>query len=211
MDIGVMDIKLICPSCNQHIVVDASMRSRSIQCPTCAESLKVPAKSDTVSRFSRGPVNKIVLGIVIASFVIGAGIAAYTLWLHHQPGWKMAAEKARRAEAARRLKVIGLEATPAKVSVGDGFVVSYTVAGLDLKGVELWRAHKTGLSNDDSWRQIGPTIPLAGNGPARGEFPTDVPDEAGDYWYGIHVLDRDGHWKAESHSGLQLQHVMVAH
>ncbi len=170
----------------------------------------MPAQSDAVYRFSRGTVKKIVLGVVIAFFVIGAGIGAYTVWLHHQPGWKMAADRARRAEAARRLKVLGLEATPAKVSLGGGFMVSYTIDGLDLKGVDLWRAHKTGLSNDESWKQIGPTLSLSGNGPVSGEFPTDVPDEAGDYWYGIHVLDRAGHWKAESHSGLQVQHVMVA-
>jgi len=206
-----MNIKFICPFCNQHIVVDASARGRSIQCPACGESLKVPAKSDAVSRFSRGTAKKIVLGIVIASFVISAGIAACILWQHHQPGWKMAAARAGRAEAFRRLKVLGLEATPAKASRGGGFVVNYTVAGLDLTGVELWRAHKTGRSSDDSWKQIGPTIPLSGNGPVSGEFPTDVPDEAGDYWYGIHALDRAGNWKAESQSGLQVRQVMVAH
>jgi hypothetical protein len=206
-----MDIKFICPSCNQHIAVDASMRGRSIKCPACSQSLKIPATSGTGSRFAGGSRKKIVLGIVIATFVISAGIAAYIFWLHQQPGWKMAAAKAKHAEAARRLKVLGLEATPAKVSLGSGFVVSYTVAGLDLKGVELWRAHKTGLSNDDSWRQIGPTISLSGNGPVNGEFPTDTPDEAGDYWYGIHVLDHTGNWKAEGQSGFQVQHVVVDH
>jgi hypothetical protein len=93
---------------------------------------------------------------------------------------------------------------PSTVTLGQGFTISYTVSdsgGSHLKQVELWRANVDGTVNDPSWAQIGSTIPLSGDGPSSGSFPTDIPPTAGNYWYGIHVIDNANNYMDERIAG----------
>ena len=102
--------------------------------------------------------------------------------------------------------------SPSSTTLGQGFTVSYTVSdagGSHLKQVTLWRANVDGTVNDPSWAQIGSTIPLSGDGPSSGSFPTDIPSAAGNYWYGIHVNDNANNYMNERVAGLGPKEVTV--
>ncbi len=108
-------------------------------------------------------------------------------------------------------KIVAFKASPLTTRLGNGFTISYTVSargGSQLNGVELWRAHVNGTGND-VWTQIGAGIPLSGDGPVSGSFPVDIPTEAGNYWYGIHVTDRAGNVIYEDQAGFAPARVRV--
>jgi uncharacterized delta-60 repeat protein len=95
------------------------------------------------------------------------------------------------------------DVTPASVTSGDPFTISYTVSdtgGSGLKQVELWRATDVNNDGEPDW----PEDPkgyidihyLSGNGPSSGSF-SDAPSLVDTYWYGIHVVDNAGHWSCE--------------
>jgi hypothetical protein len=63
--------------------------------------------------------------------------------------------------------------------------------GPGLQQATLWRANADGSANDPSWQAIGSPAQLNGNGPYNGSF-LDSPSIAGQYWYGIHVVDVTG-------------------
>lgn len=95
--------------------------------------------------------------------------------------------------------------SPASVTLGSGFTASYTVSdsgGAGLNRVELWRADIDGSASDPSWKQIGSSISLSGNGPVSGSFPADVAPKVGNYWYGIHVVDGADNLTTERTAGL---------
>src|SRR4051812_6274949 len=68
---GVMDIKMTCPSCNQHISAEPAMRGKVIRCPSCDASVKVPEKSQIAHRPAAG-AGKIVLGLLVIGAVVMA-------------------------------------------------------------------------------------------------------------------------------------------
>ncbi|HXE41771.1 MAG TPA: ankyrin repeat domain-containing protein [Candidatus Baltobacteraceae bacterium] len=98
-----MDINFSCPSCNQHISANSAMRGRSISCPACGESLKVPAKSQFASSRSSDSNDdggrKLILAIVICCFIAAAwiSISALSQFIHQA--------KAAQARSARRAQV----------------------------------------------------------------------------------------------------------
>ena len=103
--------------------------------------------------------------------------------------------------------VNALSVTPASLTLGSSFTISYTVAdtgGSGLNNVQLWRANIDGSPTDPSWQQIGSAQQLTGNGPVSNSF-SDSPNTAGNYWYGVHVVDNAGNWNDErnSHTGGQ--------
>jgi RNA polymerase sigma factor (sigma-70 family) len=110
-----------------------------------------------------------------------------------------------------RPRITALKVSPSTATLGQGFTVSYTVSdrgGSHLNGVELWRAHGNGTGGD-TWTQVGATISLSGDGPVSGVFPEDVPEETGNYWYGIHVTDHAGNITYERQSGFNPIQVSV--
>jgi RNA polymerase sigma factor (sigma-70 family) len=109
-------------------------------------------------------------------------------------------------------KIITLKVSPSTTTLGRGFTVSYMVSdsgGSHLNGVELWRAHINGTGNDGTWTQIGATVSLSGDGPVSGAFPEDIPEEPGNYWYGIHVTDHAGNIIYEDQAGFRPIRVTV--
>ncbi|RCV63253.1 PKD repeat-containing protein [Methanophagales archaeon] len=88
-----------------------------------------------------------------------------------------------------RPTVDAFSVTPASVTLGDSFTVSYTVSdtgGSGLKQVELWR------KGTGSWEQIDVTSLVGeGDGPYSNSF-YDAPTSVGTYLYGIHVQDIAG-------------------
>ena len=86
--------------------------------------------------------------------------------------------------------------SPDLVILGNSFNISYTVSdNIGLKQTELWRANDVGGTPD--WPS-GPiqVTPLSGQKNYSGSF-TDIPDTAGTYWYGMHVVDNVGNWSCE--------------
>jgi surface antigen len=91
-------------------------------------------------------------------------------------------------------------ATPSTVQQGSSFTISYNVSdsgGSGLKQVELYRANDSG-GVPGTWA-LRKTNSISGNGPVSGSF-TDAPSPAGNYWYGIHVVDNAGNWVSETSS-----------
>jgi hypothetical protein len=93
--------------------------------------------------------------------------------------------------------------SPASISLGNSFTVSYTVAdsgGPGLARVELWLATIDGSSTDSSWAKIA-TATVSGNGPVSGTL-SDTPATTGNRWYGFHAVDTAGNYIDERQAGV---------
>ena len=51
-----MDIIFKCPHCEQELAVDASGAGSEIECPSCAETIVIPAKSTSLPHQTSGPL-----------------------------------------------------------------------------------------------------------------------------------------------------------
>jgi len=79
-----MDIKITCPSCNQHISAPAAMCGRSITCPSCGEPLKVPTRGSPTAGPS-GVGKKILIGIAVIYTIAAVWVtAAVFIRVHDQ-------------------------------------------------------------------------------------------------------------------------------
>jgi hypothetical protein len=103
-----MEVKIICPnpSCRQHIALDDSWRGRSMPCPACGTTLKVPLKSSADP--NKAPANtgnktKMLLwaGIGCVAFAI-IGATAFALSKKHQ---KKVAEQQRIQELKTQARI----------------------------------------------------------------------------------------------------------
>lgn len=90
--------------------------------------------------------------------------------------------------------------TPSSIISGSTLTISYAVSdtgGSGLNRVELWRANDNNGS-PINWMEIKRND-ISGNGPVPGSF-NDSPLTAGNYWYGVHVVDNAGNWNDEQNS-----------
>ncbi|NPV63627.1 MAG: tetratricopeptide repeat protein [Methanotrichaceae archaeon] len=100
--------------------------------------------------------------------------------------------------------VQAFQVSPQSLTCGMLFTIEYTVSdtgGSGISRVELWR--KDGQSD---WQEINRNAVSGGDGPISGSF-TDVPLNAGRYWYGIHVADNAGNWNDEKNSNSNNNHI----
>src|SRR4051812_23377975 len=102
-----MEVKIICtnPVCQQHIALDDSYRGRSVQCPTCNTTMRVPGTPPKGSPAPRGSssinLKKYlpVWGSITAVVLIAGAIAACGAWQRHRRAGQFAN---RRQEIARQ-------------------------------------------------------------------------------------------------------------
>jgi len=73
-----MEIKIACPTCQQHIAVDESLRGSSLECPSCGSSLRVPEASKT--RLKRRFDKTTCIFCSIIGFLILTNALAIFLW-----------------------------------------------------------------------------------------------------------------------------------
>jgi len=59
-----MEIKIECPTCQQHLAIDESWRGRSMECPACRSSFRVPEASKTRAKSGTGKNIYILWGII---------------------------------------------------------------------------------------------------------------------------------------------------
>lgn len=84
------DLKISCPNCDQHIVVDSSYLGDQILCPNCTEKVTVTddgssdSPSEPVAPPKRGKGLKVAASMVL--LVVAAGIAAMVFLRSDQPG-----------------------------------------------------------------------------------------------------------------------------
>jgi hypothetical protein len=72
-----MEIKIACPTCQQHIAIDESWRGRSMECPSCHSSFGVPETSRSQRKNAarkpaiiiRGVIGLLILTSAMAIFV----------------------------------------------------------------------------------------------------------------------------------------------
>jgi hypothetical protein len=76
-----MEIKIECPHCQQHLAIDESWRGRSMECPTCRSSFRVPEASKTRAKSGAGKNNYIFWGI-IGLLVLTSALAIF-FWKHN--------------------------------------------------------------------------------------------------------------------------------
>lgn len=84
-----MDIKLACPSCQQHIALDESMRGRSVPCPACGVNMRVPESADSAGpeivlrdgQPVRQGLRMAILGALIGALLVSN---AFTFFLWRQ-------------------------------------------------------------------------------------------------------------------------------
>ena len=96
--------------------------------------------------------------------------------------------------------ITAFSVTPASLTQGNTFTISYTVAntgGSGLNRVELWRAIDIG-GTPGTFSEITRKA-LSGGGPLSDSF-SDAPSSSGTYWYGLHVVDNTGNWNDEKNS-----------
>jgi len=77
-----MEIKIECPTCDQHIALDDSMRGSSLDCPSCGATLRVPEASKTRPKsrtFSNIHKNPYVLWSIIALLIV-TNVLAVSYW-----------------------------------------------------------------------------------------------------------------------------------
>lgn len=89
-----MDIKIVCsnPSCQQHVVVDASLQGRSVQCPACGATMQVAAAPQTASASGiREPAvskrGKLTSGIILVCMAVVAGLTILAFGEYHETIW----------------------------------------------------------------------------------------------------------------------------
>jgi len=87
--------------------------------------------------------------------------------------------------------VTSFKVEPSAGDIGQIFTISGSVSsgeGATLQQVELWR-NDADPSNQNEWKRIGSVVTIP---PGQTDYSysfEDSPDVAGDYWYGIHVVD----------------------
>jgi len=116
----------------------------------------------------------------------------FRAWAHNSAGWSKGSILSFTLPIVNAFDVI-----PKSVTLGDSFMISYTVAdtgGPGLNRAELWRANDSGGS-PGVWTEIKRNS-LSGNGPYSSSF-SDDPSSEGIYWYGLHVVNNAGFWSVE--------------
>jgi hypothetical protein len=91
--------------------------------------------------------------------------------------------------------VVSFSANAQTIDFGKSVTFSYSVkdsGGSGLKQIELWRS----TNNKDFVELVDKRKSLSGDGPTLGSF-IDTPPTAGNYYYGIHVVDNAGNWISE--------------
>ena len=91
--------------------------------------------------------------------------------------------------------VTSFNVSPSSITEGDTVKIKYSVkdsGGSYLKQVELWR------SKDDKnhWKEVKKDSISGKKNSASGSF-SDKPSPDGKYYYGLHVVDKDGNWGSE--------------
>jgi len=92
-----MEIKIECPTCQQHLAIDESWRGRLMECPACHSSFRVPEISKTQSKNAARKPAYIICGI-ISLFILTMALAVFFFWKHdaHKPPPHAARKAARR-------------------------------------------------------------------------------------------------------------------
>jgi hypothetical protein len=75
-----MEIKIECPNCQQHLAIDESWRGRSMECPACRSSFRVPETSKTRAKSGAGK-NIYILWGIIGLLVLTNALAIF-FWKH---------------------------------------------------------------------------------------------------------------------------------